>query len=51
MRICFLAGADSIHSYRWIKYFADKGHEIHWISIVPLTIGQNINNVNFYEIK
>jgi|WetSurMetagenome_2_1015567.scaffolds.fasta_scaffold132525_1 L-malate glycosyltransferase len=32
MRICFLADAKAIHTYRWIKYFAGKGHNIHLIS-------------------
>ena len=50
MKICFLAGANSVHSYRWIKYFADKGHDIHWISCVPLDFDY-IENMTFYEIK
>jgi glycosyltransferase involved in cell wall biosynthesis len=35
MKICFLAAADSAHSYRWIRFFAERGHEVHWISLVP----------------
>ncbi len=35
MKICFLATADSIHSHRWIRYFALRGHEVHWLSLVP----------------
>ena len=35
MRICYLADAGSIHTLKWIKYFADKGHEVHLISSVP----------------
>jgi glycosyltransferase involved in cell wall biosynthesis len=35
MRICYLAAADSIHSSRWIRFFRDRGHEVHWISLVP----------------
>jgi glycosyltransferase involved in cell wall biosynthesis len=50
MKICFLAAANSIHSYRWIKYFADNGHEIHWISLA-LSSFDDIENGNFYEIK
>ena len=49
MKICFLAGANSIHSYKWVKYFADKGHNVHWISLAKNTQGE-IKNVNFYEI-
>lgn len=48
MKICFLAPANSIHSYRWIKYFADKGHDVHWISFHPLAFDKL---GNYYEIK
>lgn len=50
LRICFLANADSIHSYRWIRFFAEKGHKIHWISLTPPAFG-NIKNVKFYLIS
>ena len=50
MKICFLAGANSIHSYRWIKFFADKGYEVHWISLVPNIFG-NIKGVEFYRFR
>ena len=32
MRICYLANAASIHTDRWVRYFAERGHEIHVIS-------------------
>jgi len=32
MRICFLADFHSIHTYRWVKFFAAK-HEVHLISL------------------
>jgi len=49
MKLCFLAGANSIHSYRWIKYLADKGYEIHWISLAPMTdCGGKIKNLKLY---
>jgi hypothetical protein len=50
MKLCFLASANSIHSYRWIKYFADKGHEIHWISLQKNGFG-DLKNVKFYLLK
>lgn len=34
MRICFLAAGDSQHSHRWIRFFAERGHEVHWLSLV-----------------
>lgn len=32
MRICYITGAGSIHTQRWVNYFARKGHEVHLIS-------------------
>ena len=49
MKICFLTGANSLHSYRWVKYFADKGYKIHWISLEP-NIFEKIKN-GFRESK
>jgi len=49
MKICFLAGANSVHSHRWIKYFINKGHEIHWISLMP-SIELLSQTISFYDI-
>jgi glycosyltransferase involved in cell wall biosynthesis len=49
MRICYLAAANSIHSYRWVKYFADAGHEVTWISLVGTTF-ERLPNVRFYQL-
>lgn len=35
MRICYFADWQSIHTQRWLRYFADKGHEVHLISNHP----------------
>lgn len=32
VRICYLANASSVHTHRWIKYFVERGHEVHVIS-------------------
>jgi len=32
VRICYLADASSVHTHRWVKYFAERGHEVHVIS-------------------
>ncbi|MFA6190591.1 MAG: glycosyltransferase family 4 protein [Candidatus Staskawiczbacteria bacterium] len=49
MKICFLASANSVHSYKWVKYFVDKGHKVHWVSFTENTQGQ-IKGVSFYQI-
>jgi glycosyltransferase involved in cell wall biosynthesis len=35
MKICYLANASSIHTRRWVNYFARKGHEVHVITLNP----------------
>jgi len=50
MRICYIADASNIHTQRWVKYFADKGHEVHLISPTPFE-GNNIGNVELYLLK
>jgi glycosyltransferase involved in cell wall biosynthesis len=32
MKICYVADGISIHTQRWVNYFATKGHEVHLIS-------------------
>lgn len=49
MKICFLAAADSIHSYRWIRFFAERGHEVHWLSLTPADRDVP-TGVRFYQI-
>lgn len=53
MKICFLAGANSIHSIRWIRYFSELGHSIVWISLAPPIeqAKELIKKVTFYEIS
>src|SRR5438876_1450053 len=33
-----LASGESIHSARWVQYFAQQGHDVHWISLAPFTM-------------
>ena len=47
MKICFVASAESTHTVKWIKYFSDKGHDVHLIS----NKGLEIKNVTFHELK
>jgi len=50
MKILFLAPANSIHSYRWIKYFSDKGYELFWISFHNLEFSQ-FENAAYYQLE
>lgn len=53
MKLAFLAGANSIHSVRWVKFFAERNYQIVWISFAPpiSEAKELIKRVNFYEIK
>lgn len=50
MKICYLGDAYSIHTQRWIKYFADKGHKVFLISFRPFGNGE-IKNVELFVLK
>lgn len=53
MKLFFIANADSVHSHRWIRYFAEKNYEIHWISIahsIDSTVIE-MENVFFYDMS
>lgn len=50
MKICFLAPGNSVHSYHWINFFAQQGHDIHWISFDPFLM-ESIPGVTTYDIS
>ena len=50
MRLCYLADAESIHTQRWLSYFADKGHEVHLLSLNSFG-DYNIENVDLHPLK
>lgn len=37
MRLCLIANPNSIHTQRWVRHFAGRGHEIHLLGDKPLT--------------
>lgn len=37
MRLCLIANPNSIHTRRWVRHFADLGHEVHLIGEKPLS--------------
>jgi glycosyltransferase involved in cell wall biosynthesis len=46
--LCFIADGRSIHTQRWIEYFAQRGHEVHLITYDPMN--RSINGVTEYVI-
>ena len=47
MKICYLANAQSVHTQKWVKFFADKGHAVHLISFEK----EHIENVTVHNLK
>ncbi len=50
MRICYIAEAASIHTQKWVKYFADKGHNVHLISARPFG-ANHVQHVNLHVLR
>lgn len=36
LRICLIANPNSIHTQRWVQYFAGRGHDVHLIGEKPI---------------
>jgi glycosyltransferase involved in cell wall biosynthesis len=36
MRICYLTDGRYIHSYRWLRYFSERGHDMYLLSYAPM---------------
>ena len=50
MRVCYLASAAELHMQRWVRYIADRKHEVHWISYGPFP-GNSIGAERSYVLK
>ena len=50
MRICYLADAGSVHTRKWISYFANRGHEVHLISLDDAQ-GHDFSNVTLHTVR
>jgi L-malate glycosyltransferase len=48
MKICFLAGASSIHTVRWVNALSDRGHDVHLITMHRPDIDKVEDRVNIY---
>src|SRR5437660_5517925 len=36
MRICYIADGRYVHTHRWMRFFKEKGHDVHLISFAPM---------------
>jgi glycosyltransferase involved in cell wall biosynthesis len=36
LRLCLIANPNSIHTVRWVRYFAQRGHDVHLLGDKPL---------------
>ncbi|MGQ9460599.1 MAG: glycosyltransferase family 4 protein [Candidatus Bathyarchaeaceae archaeon] len=54
LKICYLANAQSIHTKRWISYFAQKGHNVHLISAEKGSgnnLGVRLHHINWPNVR
>ena len=49
MKICYIA-SPSVHTNRWLKYFVDKGHEVHQITSVKPSDG-GVDGVRLHLLR
>jgi glycosyltransferase involved in cell wall biosynthesis len=47
MRICYLANARSVHTQKWVRFFADRGHDVHLISFEK----GDVENVKVHNLR
>src|SRR5438552_18242479 len=47
MKLCLLADAASIHTRRWAEYFAQRGHDVHLLTMRPASYSR----VTFHRIR
>lgn len=50
MRICYLADGESVHTQRWLNYFANKGHDVHLVTVWPFEV-DNLQNVKLHRLN
>jgi glycosyltransferase involved in cell wall biosynthesis len=48
LRLCYLANGKSIHTVKWIKYFAEEGHDVH---LMVFDDTDQIEGVKVHNIK
>ncbi|SFQ36067.1 glycosyltransferase [Salibacterium halotolerans] len=51
MKICFLAGASSIHTVRWVNAMAERGHEVFLITMHPPELDKIDAAVKLYLLR
>jgi len=49
MRLCFISNPNSIHTQRWVRYFAGRGHEVHLIGDKPPAAAPP-PGIHFYDL-
>ncbi|WLV24397.1 glycosyltransferase [Aciduricibacillus chroicocephali] len=50
-RICYLAGASTIHTVRWVNAMVAKGYEVHLITMHPAKLDQIDSAVSVHKLK
>jgi len=50
LKICYIADTASIHTRKWVKFFAERNHETHLISYKFWADGK-VDNANLYVLR
>lgn len=50
MRICYIAGAGSVHTQRWVKHFANSGDDVHLITDAAAGV-HDLHGVTLHELS
>ena len=50
MKICYIADTASIHTRKWVKFFAERNHETHLISY-KFWADAKVDNVSLYVLR
>jgi len=49
LRLCYIANPNSIHTHRWVRYFAQRGHEVHLVG-EKAPLGPPPPEATFYDL-
>ena len=51
MKICYIANGQSVHAWKWVRYFADRGHDVHLVTFDKTEgiEGVNVQNLRYFS--
>lgn len=51
MRVCYLANGQSVHTQKWIRYFSDRGYDVHLVTFseTKRIEGVKVRNLRYFS--